>query len=160
MRLRRFLRRQDGMTLVMAVGILGVLTLTGGTLVYYSSTNLRSAEFSTENASAYDLAEAGINEMMAVLSKPQNNSLNKYLLGYEDGGTVEKTVHDYSGGTLTWWGILDEPAATWTLNSVGTIKNPTGAAGEITRTLSAKVPVTPVVSQPLNNPAWNYVYST
>lgn len=144
----------------MAVGILGVLTLTGGTLVYYSSTNLRSAEFSTENASAYDLAEAGINEMMAVLSKPQNNALNKYLLGYEDGGTVEKTVHDYSSGTLTWWGVLDEPTATWTLNSVGTIKNPTGAIGEVTRTLTAKVPVTPTVNQPLNSPAWNYVYST
>ena len=160
MRLRRFLRRQDGITLVMAVGILGVLTLTGGTLVYYSSANMRSAEFSTDNASAYDLAEAGINEMMAVLSKPQNNALNKYLLGYEDGGTIEQTVHEYGSGTVTWWGTLDEPAATWTLNSVGTIKNPTGATGEVTRTLSAKVPVTPVVSQPLNNPAWNYVYST
>jgi hypothetical protein len=144
----------------MAVGILGVLTLTGGTLVYYSSANMRSAEFSTENASAYDLAEAGINEMMAVLSKPQNNALNKYLLGYEDGGTVEKTVHDYSSGTVTWWGILDESTATWTLNSVGTIKNPTGATSEITRTLTAKVPVTPTVNQPLNSPAWNYVYST
>jgi hypothetical protein len=144
----------------MAVGILGVLTLTGGTLVYYSSTNLRSAEFSNENASAYDLAEAGINEMMAVLSKPDNNALNKYLLGYEDGGTVEKTMHDYSGGTVTWWGILDEPTATWTLNSVGTIKNPTGAIGDVTRTLTAKVPVTPTVTQPLNNPAWNYLYAT
>jgi hypothetical protein len=78
----------------MAVGILGVLTLTGGTLVYYSSTNLRSAEFSTGNASAYDLAEAGINEMMAVLSKPQNNALNKYLLGYQTDGSVVKTAHE------------------------------------------------------------------
>jgi hypothetical protein len=144
----------------MAVGILGVLTLTGGTLVYYSSTNLRSAEFSTGNASAYDLAEAGINEMMAVLSKPQNNALNKYLLGYQTDGSVVKTAHEYDDGTVTWWGTLDESAATWTLNSVGTIKNPTGAVGAVARTLSAKVPVTPTVSQPLNNPSWNYVYST
>jgi hypothetical protein len=144
----------------MAVGILGVLTLTGVTLVYYSSTNHRSARFSTENASAYDLAEAGINEMMAVLSKPQNNALNKHLLGWQDGGTVQKTVHEYDVGTVTWWGTLDEPTATWSLTSVGTIKNPTGAAGAVARTLTAKVPVTPTVTQPLNNPSWNYVMST
>ncbi len=33
--LRRLLRRQDGITLVMAVGILGVLTVSGTTLIYY-----------------------------------------------------------------------------------------------------------------------------
>ena len=69
--LRRLLRRQDGITLVMAVGILGVLTVSGTTLIYYSSTNARSVSYSTANASAYDLAESGINEMMAILSKPR-----------------------------------------------------------------------------------------
>jgi len=59
--LRRLLRRQDGITLVMAVGILGVLTVSGTTLIYYSSTNARSVSYSTGNANAYDLAEAGIN---------------------------------------------------------------------------------------------------
>lgn len=144
----------------MAVGILGVLTLSGTTLIYYSNTNHRSARFSDDNASAYDLAEAGINEMMAVLSKTQNNALNKYLLGWHDDGTVTKTVHGYDDGTVTWWGTLDDSTATWTLSSVGTIKSPTGATADVTRTLTAKVPVTPVVNQPLNNPAWNYVYST
>ena len=56
--LRRLLRRQDGITLVMAVGILGVLTVSGTTLVYYSSTNARSVSYSASNASAYDLAES------------------------------------------------------------------------------------------------------
>ena len=44
----------------MAVGILGVLTVSGTTLIYYSSTNARSVSYSTANASAYDLAESGI----------------------------------------------------------------------------------------------------
>src|ERR671925_1656585 len=113
-RLRRLLRQEDGITLIMAVGILGMLTLTGTTLVYYSNTNARSAQYSDKNASAYDLAEAGINEMMAVLSKPQNNALNKYLLGWQDGGTVVKTANEYDVGTVTWWGVLDQAAATWT----------------------------------------------
>lgn len=152
MRLRRFLRRQDGMTLVMAVGILGVLTLTGGTLVYYSSTNVRSAEFSTDNASAYDLAEAGINEMMAVLSKPQNNSLNDTLL--------PQSTSNYDAGTVTWSGTLDRSTAVWSLTSMGRIKNPTGApASDVQRTLTAKVPVTATLTQPLNNPAWNYIFN-
>src|ERR671925_455512 len=85
-RLRRLLRRQDGITLVMAVGILGMLTLTGTTLVYYSNTNARSAQYSDKN------------------------------------------------------------------------RNPNSAA-DVTRTLTAKVPVVPTYTQPLNNPSWNFIYS-
>jgi Tfp pilus assembly protein PilV len=152
-KLRRLLRRQDGITLVMAVGILGMLTLTGATLVYYSSTNARSVEFSVRNASAYDLAEAGIDEMMAVLSKPTNNALLPDLL--------PETTHGYDSGTVTWSGTLDQLTQTWSLTSTGRIDNPTGTAtSDVTRTLTAKVPVTPTLTQPLNNPAWNYIYAT
>src|SRR5688572_26089874 len=144
--LRRLFRRQDGITLVMAVGILGVLTLTGTTLIYYSSANARSAEYSVDNASAYDLAEAGIDEMMAVLSKPENNALKPELL--------PETTHTYDAGTVTWSGTLSALTQTWTLTSTGKIKNPTGTnASDVTRTLTAKVPVTPSLTQPLNNPA-------
>src|SRR5215211_4702391 len=161
--LRRLLRRQDGITLVMAVGILGVLTVSGTTLIYYSSTNVRSVSYSTANASAYDLAESGINEMMAILSKPDNNALNKYLLGEQSDGTVTHTTHTYDGGTVEWWGTLAPSmtgASTWSLTSIGKIKNPTGSsATKVTRTLTAKVPVIPTYTQPLNNPAWNFIYA-
>jgi hypothetical protein len=150
-RLRRLLRRQDGITLVMAVGILGVLTLSGATLIYYSSANGRNAELSSGSANAYDLAEAGINEMMAVLSKPENNALTPALL--------PQTTHTYEGGTVTWSGTLNQATATWSLTSTGKIKNPTGSGTDVQRTLTAKVPVTPTLTQPLNNPAWNYIYA-
>jgi hypothetical protein len=151
--LRRLLRRQDGITLVMAVGILGMLSLTGATLVYYSSSNARSVEYSVRNASAYDLAEAGIDEMMAVLSKPTNNALDATLL--------PETTHSYDGGSVTWSGTLSHLTQTWSVTSTGRIDNPTGAsASDVTRTLTAKIPVTPTLTQPLNNPAWNYIYST
>jgi hypothetical protein len=158
--LRLLLKRQEGITLVMAVGILGCLTLTGATLVYYSSTNARSTEYSMRNASAYDLAEAGIDEMMAVLFKPTNNALNKHLLGDNGNGTITKTLHEFENGTVEWWGTLDEATATWSITSIGRIRNPSGNISDVQRTLTAKVPVTPVTTQPLNNPAWNYVYST
>ena len=161
--LRRLLRRQDGITLVMAVGILGVLTVSGTTLIYYSSTNARSVSYSTANASAYDLAESGINEMMAILSKPDNNALNKYLLGEQSNGTVTHTTHTYQGGTVEWYGTLTQSvngSSMWSLTSIGKVANPTGASvSQVTRTLTAKVPVVPTYTQPLNNPAWNFIYS-
>jgi hypothetical protein len=157
---RRLLRRQDGITLVMAVGILGVLSFSGATLIYYSNSNARSAKLSNDSTSAYDLAEAGINEMMAVLSKPENNALNKFLLGYQPDGSVVKTVHTYDAGTVEWSGTLDEISATWSLTSVGKIENPTNQIMDVKRTLTAKVPVTATVTQPLNNPSWNYIMST
>jgi hypothetical protein len=160
-RLRRLFKQQDGITLIMAVGILGVLSFTGATLVYYSSTNARSAEFSVDSTSAYDLAEAGINEMMAVLSRPENNALNPYLLGYQSDGTVVHTTSTYDGGTVEWWGTLTQSVgtSTWSLTSVGKIKNSTGRISDVQRTLTAKVPVVPTYTQPLNNPSWNFIYS-
>lgn len=135
----------------MAVGVLGVLSATGATVVYTSNSNARSAEFSQDTNGAYGLAEAGLNEMMAILSKPQNNALNASLL--------PQTTRTYDDGTVTWSGTLNLAAATWSITSTGKIKNPTGATNDVTRTLSAKVPVTPAFTQPLNNPAWNYIFS-
>jgi hypothetical protein len=155
MRFSRLLRRlgsQDGISLVLAIGVLGVLSVSGTTLVYYSSTNVRSAEFSKENASAYDLAEAGINEMVAILAKPENNALKSDLL--------PTTASTYEDGTVTWSGTLNHATQTWSVTSTGRIDNPTGATNEVTRTLTAKIPVVPTVSQPLNNPAWDYMFST
>ena len=133
--------------------MLGVLSMSGTTLIYYSSTNARSSEYSKDNGGAYDLAEAGLNEMMSVLSNPNNNALNENLL--------PKTTQTYDGGTVEWWGVLDKATATWSLTSFGKIKNPTGpAAKDVERKLTAKVPVTPTTTQPLNNPSWNYIMST
>ena len=91
--LKRLLRREDGISLVMAIGILAVLSLSGSSLVYYSTVNTRSSEYSKDNTGAYVVAEAGINEMMSILAEPKNYALNKYLLGYNDDGNTTKTTH-------------------------------------------------------------------
>ena len=145
MRLRQLLKRQDGITLIMAVAILGVLSLSGVTLIYYSGTNARSAEYSVQNASAYDLAEAGIDEMMAVLSKPTNNALMP-----PDPRTTTTTVRRRHGD-LVGHARPDEPDLDGDVN--GPDRQPDRPEGEVTRTLTAKIPVTPTLTQPLNNPA-------
>jgi hypothetical protein len=137
----------------MAIGTLGVLSMTGATLVFYSSSNARNAEYSNRSTSAYGLAEAGINEMMAVLFKPENNALNPYLL--------PQTTHTLDTGSVTWSGTLTQSvtgASTWSLTSTGKMRNPNGPS-DVTRRLTAKVPVVPTYTQPLNNPSWNFIYS-
>lgn len=137
----------------MAVGILGVLSATGTTLILSAGANSRTAEYSKDNASAYSLAEAGLNEMMAVLSNPKNNALNSTLL--------PATTGTYADGTVTWSGTLDKPNALWSLSSTAKVENPTGpSTSDVTRTLNAKVRITPQNTQPIQNQAWNWVFLT
>jgi hypothetical protein len=152
--LRRLLRRQDGITLIMAVGILGVLTISGAAVVTFTDANARNAAYSDRSSTAYDLAEAGINEMAAILGKPDNNALNPYLL--------PATTHTYDAGTVTWSGTLTQSvngASTWSITSTGVVRSGTAGTSSVRRTLSAKVPVVPTYTQPLNNPSWNFIYS-
>ena len=151
LRLLQRLRCEDGIALLMAIGVLGIFTLTGATLIHYSTSNARTAEFSLDNGGAYDLAEAGLNEMMAILGSSANNPVNPNLL--------PETSRTYAGGTVTWSGTFDAANWKWTLVSVGRINNPTGQASDVTRRLTAKVPVYPVNTQPLSADAWNFVYS-
>jgi Tfp pilus assembly protein PilX len=155
MRLPKFLcalRREEGISLIMAVGILSVLSISGATVVYTSTSSARAAEYSSDNGTAYDLAEAGLNEMMAVLSNPDNNALT--------GALLPQTTRTYSSGTVTWSGTLNLATATWNITSTGRVANSAGASmNQVTRTLTAKVPVTPTYTQPLNNPAWNYIFA-
>ncbi len=153
LRLIRLFRRQEGISLVVAVGVLGVLSLSGTTLVYYSGANERTSHYSKGNGTAYDLAEAGLNEMMSVLSKTSNNPLDKYLL--------PETTHSLDGGTVTWYGVLDTNRYVWNLTSIGKVKNATGpSTRDVTRKLTAEVPVTPKTTQTLDNQSWNYIMST
>jgi hypothetical protein len=137
--------------MLVAVGVLAVISFSGMTLIHYANGNARTTEYSKDNGGAYDLAEAGVNEIMAILSNPANNALHANLL--------PQTTRTYDGGSVTWSGTFNPATATWSIVSTGRIANPTGAAGDVTRTLTAKVPVTPTYTQPLNNPAWNYIFN-
>jgi hypothetical protein len=161
--IRHFHRRvseQAGIALVATVGVLGIFSITGMTVVMYQTSNAASANRSAVDERSFSLSEAGVNNAMAVLSNPSNNALDPDTLPSSEA--TASTAH-YEGGTAKWWGVLDATTATWTVTALGLHENPTGAGtAQITRRLTARVPVTPVAPQALapNNQAWQYMFAT
>ncbi|MEY2430923.1 MAG: hypothetical protein QOC92_648 [Acidimicrobiaceae bacterium] len=140
----------------MAVGVLGVLTVAGTTVMVYTTSNTRISARSKSDENSFSLSEAALNNAMAVLSNPSNNALDSDLLPSTEATASSAT---YENGTAKWYGTLDRSAAVWTITALGVYNNPAGGA-QIKRKLTAQVPVTPTLTQPLNNPSWNYVMST
>ena len=143
---------EDGMALVMALGVLVVLGMLGVVVTTYTTSGQRTASRSSAGVSAYSLAEAGINNAMSVLAKPRS-ALDPNLL------TPARTT-SYDSGSVTWWGSFDQPSKTWALTSIGTMRNPTGGSRPVTRKITVSVRVRPSFMQPTSNPAWNYIIAT
>jgi hypothetical protein len=156
---RRFadrLLREDGVALVLALGFTIVLGIVGTTMTYYATTNQQAASRSSFDATAHGLAEAGINNAMAVLSKPSNNALNASLLPSD---YTTANVSTYDNGYVKWWGTLDTSTSTWTITAIGYMRNPSGTA-PVSRRITVHSKVRPSLMQPANNPAWNYLFAT
>src|SRR5918911_5167109 len=157
----RLIDDERGIALVMALGMMTVLGIMLVTVIDYTSSNTRNASYSGRKTTAFDLADAGMNNAAAVLNLPTNNALSPSLLPSCSNAQSSWNHNSYGNGTVDWCGDLDRSAEVWTLKSIGSIKNPTGPkAGNVTRTLSAKISVVPTYTQPLNNPSWNYMYAT
>lgn len=175
----RLIRDEQGIALAMALGVLIVLAIMIVTIIDFTTSNQRTAYVSRSRVTAFDAADAGINDSVSVLNLPTNNALHQNLLPpchdpstpdankpsvfaqptnfYQQASWNHST---YDNGTVDWCGDLDLPHAQWYLWAVGKARNPSGpSAGQLTRTLFAKVSVTPTLTQPLNNPVWNYLYA-
>jgi len=157
------LRGEQGMVLPIALGILAVLTISTMVVLDSSTSNARSSVRSKGDKVAFALAEAGINNAIAVLMKPGTNALNKYdFCPAADTAPVLPcwNTNAYEGGTVQWTGALTVQSASayWTLTSTSSVRNPYGTR-VLHRTLTARAPVYPAPSQPLNSPSWNYIYS-
>ena len=148
--MRRRLAQENGIALIMALGMLIVLSISTIAMLTYTTDNGRSVRYQGARVSAYSLAEAGVNEALAVLNLPTNNALVDTLL--------PTRTSTYAGGTARWSGTLNKPAATWAITSTGTVSNPSGAA-PVTKTLKVNVLITPSLTQAANNQAWNYIWS-
>src|SRR2546426_985071 len=164
-RLRQLFGAEQGFALVIALGVTVVLSMTVVTVIEAASSNQRNATMSGGRASAYDLAEAGVNNAMSVLRLPTNNALDKYVFCTDSGSLPTlpcKHTDTYSSGKVIWYGTLYQNAAAgtayWDLFSTGYVRNPYGGA-DYQKTLRATIPVVPVTTQPLNNPSWNYIFS-
>lgn len=161
-RLVRRLRSERGFVLPVAVGVSAVLTLLGTSVMAYSSENYGQSTRAKADQQAYAAAEAGLNNAMAVLNNPHVNALDVRAFCVDLGQSLPCTRTDtYEGATVTWWGTLDAATLTWTITSTASVRNPTGPrAAPVKRTVTATVAVLASFDQPLNNQAWNYIYST
>ena len=150
-RLRRRLAAEDGAALIMSVGMSAGLLIAGTTVIDVTAANQRSTGRSEADQKAYALAEAGLNNAFAVVANPANSPADSTLL--------PPRTTPYTTGSATWSGAYDRANAVWTLSSTGTTRNPAVAGNDRTKTMSARVRVTPVHTSPLANDAWNYLYT-
>jgi hypothetical protein len=164
-RLRRLFGEERGFALVIALGVTVVFSMTVITVIESATANQRNATMSGGRVSAYNLAEAGLNNAMSILRVPTNNALDKYVFCTDASSLPTlpcKRTDNYSGGRVTWYGTLYQNAAAgtayWDLFSTGYVRNPHGGA-EYQKTIRATIPVVPTTTQPLNNPSWNYIFS-
>jgi Tfp pilus assembly protein PilX len=166
------LRSERGMVLPIALGMLSVLSISAMVVIDSSSTNARSSTRSKGDKVAFALAEAGINNAVAVLSKSGNDNIHQALLPpcksgstwtsestwkLNDGGTPAMS---YEGGEVRWCATFDAANAVWHATSRGIVKNHYGTNATTTRQLSADIPITPIESQALTNQAWNFMFAT
>jgi len=174
---------ERGIALVMALGILVVCAIMVTTVVAYTSSGQRTSYFSKARLTAFDAADAGMNNAFSVLNLPTNNSLDAGILppchtANPDTSTPGATnptwftsstnltalttwnKNLYGTATAYWCGDFDRYGAQWFLRSIGSIRNPTSQnPGTTTRTLSSRVTIQPTLTQPKNNPVWDYLYA-
>jgi hypothetical protein len=145
---RHLFRNESGIALIMAIGMLGVLTISGAAAVYYSSSNTRSADYSNRETKAYSLAEAGLADGLAILNYTPNNPMTPTLL-------PSKTIN-LEGGSVTYSGVLS--GSIWTITATGSLPNPTGGGtSDITRTVTRQAEVVGIMPA-ATPPEWSRLY--
>src|SRR6266508_260190 len=112
----RLLRKQDGIALIVSMGVLSMLTISGTTVMVYTTSNTKSAARSMSNERSFSLSEAALNDAMAVLANPDNNALKQATLP-----STEATASsvEYEDGMAKWWGVLDPSTNVWTVSALG-----------------------------------------
>jgi Tfp pilus assembly protein PilV len=168
--LRRRLVAEEGFALLVALAAMLVLGVAGTSMFVYTDSNTAATRLTAAETSAHAVAEAGMQSMLAILNDPAKNALEPNLLACTVASNCTTTL---SEGYAQWRGSLcdgspDESGdcdRTWTGNpywllwSTGFVRNP-NSGGNATQTIRARLTVVPTLTQPLNNPAWNYIYTT
>lgn len=83
--LRRLRSDEEGISLLMALGILVVLTIATVAMIQYTSSNLRSSRQSQVRLEGWNVAEAGLNSAATILFDSSANATDPTLLGCAAG---------------------------------------------------------------------------
>jgi Tfp pilus assembly protein PilX len=146
---RRLARREQGMALVLALGMSVVLGSAGTTAMMYSTQDLTHAKRSDGEMRSFALAESALNDALSTLYNSSSPT---------QPGAVPAASQQVDGGTMTWWGTLDTTTNVWTLTGTGSVPSPAHAA-PIVRTVKAAVSLASSTHGSSNNAVWNYLYS-
>jgi hypothetical protein len=172
------LRDEGGIALLMAIGILAVMTIIVSTVLFLTAAGARESQRTNAGQKAHALAEAGVNDAISVLNA-NYPGIVKYpgdytLLSSCPGSypTICSRTTPYSSGTVSWSGWLQTPASTpplpaavgwgaqWNITATGTVTNPTSGATSVSRTVTAVVPAVIPIQAPIgNNNPLNFIYS-
>jgi Tfp pilus assembly protein PilX len=158
------LRDESGIALVMALGIMLVLTIALATTIHFTSAGARHANSSNAGQKAYSLAEAGVNNAISVLEASYSSPTAAFP---GDPTLLPARMTPYDNGTVTWSGTLAGPLASspwkyeWRITATGTVPNPTGpSTADVKRTATAIVPVViPTTSPAGASGPLNFLYS-
>jgi Tfp pilus assembly protein PilX len=167
------LRDERGIALIMAIGIMMVLTIVLTTVIFLSSSSARQANNMNAGQKAYALAEAGVNNAISVLHASYDVPSPPTFPGDSTLLPARQTV--YQGGSctapvnncVTWSGSLVRTALgaqwpyQWQITSTAAVANPTGpVASPIQRTATAIVPVVIAKGEDGGpNGTLNYIYA-
>jgi len=138
-RATRRLAEEHGISLLLALIVLCLLSTVGGGVAVYTSSNLRHTYTDQSSASAYHLAQAGLAEGLARLQGADDPTVSTDLPATTRNDTSLGGTYTYSGSSIVGPGT-DNDRVTWTITSKGTTGNPVR-----TQTLTQTVLVRPTV---------------
>ena len=152
---------ESGFSLVFTLLTILVTSVTLTAAIQYTTSNSRNSTRSKADQVAYALAEAGLANGAAVLSKPSNNALDPNVLPSsepdENNPAHANYISEYEGGTVKWWGVLT--GHQWLMHGVGYVEDPTGKTQVVRREVTSTIRIMPSLTQELNSNAWNYMFA-
>jgi len=155
------LREERGFSLVFTLLTLLVTSVTLTAVIQFTTSNSRGANRSKQDQVAYSLAEAGLANAAAVLSKPSNNALDANVLPSSEPSDSNPAhanyISQYEGGKVKWWGVLT--GHQWIVHGVGYVSDPTGRTQVVRREATSTIKIQPSLKQELNSNAWNFMFA-
>ncbi|HZT94086.1 MAG TPA: hypothetical protein VE985_06380 [Gaiellaceae bacterium] len=176
--LPRPLRDESGVALVMALGVMLVLTVLVAATLAFTSSNSRDASLKQSGQSAYALAEAALNQAEAQLyshyydsSGNQTNNTTVYSPSWFTGVPTSQqspssTAACTSSSTCMTWSVASATSGgvgPWTKETIvlqgqGRVPNPTGGTA-LTRTVNETVVVEQLPGLQGPNSVWTELYT-
>ena len=169
MELRRRIRGEDGIALIVSLIVLSLLIVIGATVIGFSSANSRDSARSRTRIQAHGNAEGGIAAGLSRIYKAVDSpnlstgytALNPTILPSSKSAAQAEAGQpvQYDNGYAYYWGTLNGLTGQWTVYSEAHEKNPNAGGADIVRNITAKMSVNTVSSTGTSTDAWNWIYA-